>query len=652
MSPSVSKPLIGILVAALVIPAGTALAPTVASATPTPPQTAATGAAKGPGDQRPRATVGALITPDDLPAVYQASSTPVTVSGGRSDALEADICPTSPRGEARSPRAWAGTVIGAGRSGDSRGVSIKSVAWEFGSSVTRRQRMKMVRIAETCPSRLIREEGHTIRAKMRLRTGVDRADRFAMQQVDIRDSRGKPRNTHTTAAWRLHGGVLVEVAVVRTGSRTPERLLRRDAALATRLSEVSARRADDPSPTVSATSTTPDTSALAVPPVTPVQPSDPTAPYVVSVGDSYISGEGGAWTGNVTWSMFDDLVYRGMSPYYDSPGTTPGGTAEMIERCHRSDTAEVHIGVARSLNLACSGATAASNVLPDTGAWKPGVDFDSRDGGTRLGQARMLQDFAAANEVDMVVLSIGGNDFNFEGIVEGCVKKFLFSPQIWKSYCSEDGEITGLVSNERVKTRSALIRGAIDNIHTAMSTAGYVPADWKLVVQNYPSPLPRGNGFHPWQTLTRQSEYGCGLWNKDADWANDYVLPQVNRAVSQAVKDSGHSNILQLDLTRALVGKRLCENGVNDANLVGGRVDTPMADRFRNYEWVMQIRALSDYVGSAMKQESFHPNALGQLGIRNCLRQVYETQQGGSCERTGAEGLTSRGEPQMRLVTR
>ena len=115
MSPSVPKPLIGVLAAALVIPAATVLAPTwAASAAPTQPLATADESAPGAGDRRPRATEEALITPDDLPAAYRVSSTPVTVSGGRDDALEADICPTSPRGEARSPRSWVGTVMGAG----------------------------------------------------------------------------------------------------------------------------------------------------------------------------------------------------------------------------------------------------------------------------------------------------------------------------------------------------------------------------------------------------------------------------------------------------------------------------------------------------------------------------------------------------------
>ena len=71
-------------------------------------------------------------------------------------------------------------------------------------------------------------------------------------------------------------------------------------------------------------------------------------PYVVSVGDSYISGEAGRWAGssNSSSARADAL---GSTAYYDNAS----GTGEAINRCHRSKSAEIHIGGGvRSLNLA------------------------------------------------------------------------------------------------------------------------------------------------------------------------------------------------------------------------------------------------------------------------------------------------------------
>src|SRR5438132_13125301 len=75
------------------------------------------------------------------------------------------------------------------------------------------------------------------------------------------------------------------------------------------------------------------------------------SPWIVSVGDSYISGEAGRWAGNSNngESYIDAL---GSTAYYDNPGHT----AEVINRCHRSAAAEVYTGVVNGYNLACSGA--------------------------------------------------------------------------------------------------------------------------------------------------------------------------------------------------------------------------------------------------------------------------------------------------------
>src|SRR6476619_902206 len=75
-------------------------------------------------------------------------------------------------------------------------------------------------------------------------------------------------------------------------------------------------------------------------------------PTVVSVGDSYISGEGGRWAGNTNGSS-SNTDALGSTAYYDNASNT----AETINRCHRSKAAEIIIGGGiDSKNLACSGA--------------------------------------------------------------------------------------------------------------------------------------------------------------------------------------------------------------------------------------------------------------------------------------------------------
>ncbi len=133
------------------------------------------------------------------------------------------------------------------------------------------------------------------------------------------------------------------------------------------------------------------------------------SPWTASVGDSFISGEAGRWAGNTdeSSSKTDAL---GSTAYYDNAG----GTGESIAGCHRSKSAEVYIGGGVSgENLACSGAKTYTSTEGST--FKPGIDFYNSGG--KEGQALMLQHFAATHNVKLVALSIGGNNFNFAGIV-------------------------------------------------------------------------------------------------------------------------------------------------------------------------------------------------------------------------------------------
>ena len=94
----------------------------------------------------------------------------------------------------------------------------------------------------------------------------------------------------------------------------------------------------------------------------------PTAPpSVVALGDSAISGEAGRWAGNTNQSS-SKTDALGSTAYNDIPG------AESTPGCHRSKSAEVHIGDGvQSANISCSGARTYSRM--SDGKFKPGIDF-------------------------------------------------------------------------------------------------------------------------------------------------------------------------------------------------------------------------------------------------------------------------------------
>ncbi|KAA1418792.1 hypothetical protein F0U44_09890 [Nocardioides humilatus] len=384
---------------------------------------------------------------------------------------------------------------------------------------------------------------------------------------------------------------------------------------------------------------------LLAPGATPVAHADGPgvgAPWVVSVGDSYISGEAGRWAGSSN-SDSNRADATGSTTYYDNAS----GTGEAIDRCHRSKSAEIKIGGGiNSLNLACSGAkTATVSGSP----FKPGLDFYS--GSEGVGQARALQTFATTHNVKMVVVSIGGNDFNFADVVQSCVTDFLTSPSWWPDYCKDDSSVTANFTSGNISTVKTRIAGALVNIRTAMRNAGYADSSWTMLVQTYPSPVPNGSGFRYSQSgYTRQSTGGCGFWNADADWANGTALPTINNTVTGAITQGGITNAKVLNLANTFNGRRLCESGVGLYEEVGV-ANWTSSNAVDKTEWVNQIRTVSTCCSSSPYyiQESLHPNYWGQLAVRSCVRQAYNggTPKGGICTRTGT-GLLN-GEPRMTL---
>src|SRR3954454_23127935 len=108
------------------------------------------------------------------------------------------------------------------------------------------------------------------------------------------------------------------------------------------------------------------------------------AQTVVALGDSAISGEAGRWAGNTNGSS-SRTDALGPSAYYDVPG------AESTPGCHRSKSAEVHIGGGvAGVNLACSGARTYTHFSGSD--FKPGIDF--YNSGAYKGQAQALKEYA------------------------------------------------------------------------------------------------------------------------------------------------------------------------------------------------------------------------------------------------------------------
>jgi hypothetical protein len=366
-------------------------------------------------------------------------------------------------------------------------------------------------------------------------------------------------------------------------------------------------------------------------------------PWVVSVGDSAISGEAGRWAGNTndSYSRVDAL---GWDAYFDNASRT----GEQIPGCHRSESAAIHIGGGvSSINLACSGARTYTHGGGGDD-FKPGLDFANTADGK--GQALALQEFASTHNVKMVAVLIGANDYGFADILQTCFLNWYTSPSWWPNYCYDDSDIASRFTSSNITAKTTAIRGALLNVRQAMLNAGYADSSWTMMVHTYWSPIPNGAGNrYPQTGYSRQTIGGCGMWNRDADWANNTVVPTFNNSVRNAATQTGLTNIKVLDLASSLVGRRLCENtvGLLEEKNVASWTSPGAVDKT---EWVNQLRTSSTIGSPYMIQESVHANYWGQLAMRNCMRLSYNggVPRGGACVRS-ANGLTSRGEPNMAL---
>jgi hypothetical protein len=410
-------------------------------------------------------------------------------------------------------------------------------------------------------------------------------------------------------------------------------------------------------------------------------------PWIVSVGDSYISGEAGRWAGNTRRnSEYQKIDALGNEAYYGAPNNESGG--EAIPYCHRSKSAEIFIGGGvRSRNLACSGAEALSRrsgvgLLPGLfPAFTPGLDFADEARNHMLpgdrgrcpiaqceGQALQLEKFALARkdaneEIKMVVVSIGGDNFGFPEVVKACVTAFLRSLAGGVHECNTEAKLKEKFEEANVKAQELEIEAGLKHVGAAMERAGFAKAAYTILVQDYPSPIPENaEEFRYEANRSRLTTGGCPLGDNDAHWANHTALEAINETVKKAaaaVNAEGMYKIVTMDLTEAFKGRRLCETNLK---LVGER-EVPtwqsIPNTINKTEWINQVRFWTHGTPFSW-QEDLHPNYWGQLALRNCVRQAYDngTPKGGTCKIAAGGGMTAdrlgvppvmRYEPKMEL---
>ena len=342
-----------------------------------------------------------------------------------------------------------------------------------------------------------------------------------------------------------------------------------------------------------------------------------TTTAIVSLGDSFISGEAGRWQGN-SLNMFGtrdgtDRAARctlGIFCSYDA-ARVYGATAS--NGCHRSDVATIKsagISVNEKINLACSGARSVN-------IWRASQGGQSFKG--EAPQADQLLTVAQQKNVKLVVLTILANDVGFADRVINCTAAWILG--LGPCASSEQAAINSLMPAAKDG-----LRKSIDEVRAVMAAAGYSPSQWRFVIAGYASPVParadvRYSGDDKWWTG------GCPFYDSDFDWAKYTATPSIVDAMRQVAAEKG---VQFLDVQASLDGHQVCHRS---SSLVTSSPNSA------THEWVRWVNT-GCCQGDA--QESVHPNAFGQRAIGKCVALIYAQPSGNwTCRNTPGQGYTA-----------
>jgi hypothetical protein len=338
---------------------------------------------------------------------------------------------------------------------------------------------------------------------------------------------------------------------------------------------------------------------------------------IVSLGDSFISGEAGRWNGN-SLNMFGtrdgtDRAARCFLIFCSYDATRVYGSS-YSNGCHRSDVATIKsaaISVNQKINLACSGARSVN-------IWRASQGGQSYKG--EAPQADQLLTVAQQKNVKLVVLTIMANDVSFADHVINCTVDWILGlgPCNPAQQAQLEAEMPAAMDG---------LRKSIDEVRATMAAAGYSPSQWKFVVAGYSSPVPaaadvRYSGSDRWWSG------GCPFYNEDFDWAKNVATPLIVDSMRAVAAEKG---VQFLDVRNALNGHESCHR---NSSLVGSSGPNSVI-----HEWVRWVNT-GCCQGDA--QESMHPNAFGERAIGKCVALIYAKSSGNwTCSNTPGQNYNA-----------
>ena len=354
----------------------------------------------------------------------------------------------------------------------------------------------------------------------------------------------------------------------------------------------------------------------------PAEPSEagpgsgPTA--IVSLGDSFISGEAGRWNGN-SLNIFGtrdgtDRAARCTFGIFCSYDATRVYGSSYGNGCHRSDVATIKsaaVSISEKINLACSGARSVH-------IWRASQGGQGFKG--EAPQADQLLTVAQQKNVKLVVLTILANDVSFSDHVINCTVSWILG----LGPCNQAQQAA--LQAELPAAKDGL-RKSIDEVRAVMAAAGYSPSQWQFVLAGYASPVPaaadvRYSGSDRWWTG------GCPFYDADFNWAKNVATPLIVDSMRAVASEKG---VQFLDVRDTLNGHEVCHR---NSSLVGSSGPNPVT-----HEWV---RWLNTGCCQGDTQESVHPNAFGERAIGKCVALIYAKPSGNwTCRNTPGQNYNA-----------
>jgi hypothetical protein len=344
--------------------------------------------------------------------------------------------------------------------------------------------------------------------------------------------------------------------------------------------------------------------------------SGPTA--IVSLGDSFISGEAGRWNGN-SLNIFGtrdgtDRAARCTFGIFCSYDATRVYGSSYGNGCHRSDVATIKsaaVSVSEKINLACSGARSVH-------IWRASQGGQSFKG--EAPQADQLLTVAQQKNVKLVVLTILANDVSFSDHVINCTVSWILGlgPCNQAQQAALQAELPAAMNG---------LRKSIDEVRAVMAAAGYSASQWKFVLAGYASPVPAAANVR-YSGSDRWWSGGCPFYDADFNWAKNVATPLIVDSMRAVAAEKG---VQFLDVRDSLNGHEICHR---NSSLVGSGGPNSVI-----HEWVRWVNT-GCCQGDA--QESVHPNAFGQRAIGRCVTLMYAKTSGNwTCRNTPGQNYNA-----------